>query len=91
MDKTIARQEKASVTVYLDSALRNRARTAFRATSGDEHDISWSDFVLKAVLAEVRRRELEYNSGQPYEESDRPLAPGAPPSWRNARRQSPYT
>ena len=72
------RDARTTITVYLPHSLRNRARAAYRATSGDERDLSWSEFVGKAVLAEVERREREHNEGLPYEGGALPLGAGAP-------------
>ena len=68
------------VTVYLPPALRARARTAYRATAHLEGDRTWSEFVERAILAEVHRRELEHNHGDPYEGYRERLAPGRPPA-----------
>lgn len=71
-----ARSRRAQVTFYMDSAARDRARAAYRATSGVEGDESWSDFIEVAVLNEVARRERLHNEGQRYEGSSRRLKPG---------------
>ena len=64
------------ITVYLDHALRLRARTAYRATSHLEGDRTWSDFIERAILREVERREQAHNSGESYPGTDGALAPG---------------
>ena len=64
------------ITVYVDHALRLRARTAYRATSHLEGDRTWSDFIERAILREVERREQAHNAGESYPGSDGPLAPG---------------
>lgn len=66
------------ITVYLDHALRLRARTAYRVTSHLEGDRTWSDFVERAILREVERREHAHNAGDTYPGSEGPLAPGRP-------------
>ena len=66
------------ITVYVDHALRLRARTAYRATSHLEGDRTWSDFVERAILREVERREQAHNAGESYPGTDGPLAPGRP-------------
>ncbi|WP_223693903.1 ParB family protein [Leifsonia poae] len=76
--------DRTTITVYLTRELRNRARAAYRATADREGDLSWSDFVAKAVLLEVERREQEHNAGRTYEGSTLPLGAGAP-----TRRRSP--
>lgn len=64
------------ITVYVDHALRLRARTAYRATAHLEGDRTWSDFIEGAILREVERREKAHNAGESYPGSDGPLAPG---------------
>lgn len=68
------------VTVYLPAELRARARTAYRATAHLEGDRTWSEFVERAILAEVERREDTYNHGEPYPGHSDRLAPGRPPA-----------
>lgn len=70
--------ERERVTTYLDGRLRARAREAYRATSHLEGDKSWSDFVERAILAEVLRREAAHNGGQTYVGDQTPLSPGRP-------------
>lgn len=64
------------ITVYIDHALRLRARTAYRSTSHLEGDRTWSDFIEGAILREVERREQAHNAGESYPGTDGPLAPG---------------
>jgi hypothetical protein len=64
------------ITVYIDHALRLRARTAYRATAHLEGDRTWSDFIEGAILREVERREQTHNAGESYPGTDGPLAPG---------------
>lgn len=66
---------------YIDRLLWNRARNAFLATSYDEADQSWSDFMAKAIMAEAERREALYNQGRPY-----PDRPARVPQGRPVRR-----
>jgi hypothetical protein len=70
--------ERERVTTYLDGRLRSRAREAYRATSHLEGDKSWSDFVERAILAEVQRREAQHNDGRTYTGDQTPLSPGRP-------------
>lgn len=70
--------ERERVTTYLDGSLRARAREAYRATSHLEGDKSWSDFVERAILAEVLRREAAHNGGRTYAGDTTPLSPGRP-------------
>jgi hypothetical protein len=58
--------ETANMTVSIPAALRNRARAAYRATSYDEGDNTWSHFVAKAIEAETARREADHNDGAMY-------------------------
>ena len=68
----------ARMTTYLSAATRDRARATYRATSHLEGDKSWSDFVERAILAEVERRELSHNAGERYEGDSSPLPVGRP-------------
>jgi hypothetical protein len=70
--------DRERVTTYLDGRLRARAREAYRATSHLEGDKSWSDFVERAILAEVQRREAAHNDGKTYVGDQTPLSPGRP-------------
>lgn len=74
--QTAPKSRRSQVTFYMDSAARDRARAAYRATSGVEGDDSWSDFIELAVLNEVARRERLHNDGEKYEGSSRRLKPG---------------
>lgn len=73
-----APKKRTTVTFYLTDAMRNRARAAYRQTSYDERDTSWSEMINKALLAEVQRRERAYNGGQAFVGNDEPLTPGRP-------------
>jgi hypothetical protein len=53
-----------------------RAKAAYTGTSGQEMDRSWSEFISRAVLMEVERRERLYNEGQQFQGGSRNLAPG---------------
>lgn len=64
------------ITVYLDHELRGRARTAYRATAHLEGDRTWSDFIERAIRAEVERREHAHNSNRAYSSSVDKLPPG---------------
>jgi hypothetical protein len=72
------KRQRTTITFYLSDSLRNRARSAYRATSFAERDGSWSEMLTKALLAEVERRELEHNDGKPFSASEEPLTPGRP-------------
>lgn len=69
---------RTTVTFYLSETLRNRARAAYRSTSFEEKDSSWSEMLNKALIAEVERREAEYNRGEMFTASEAPLTPGRP-------------
>ena len=64
------------ITFYMRTADRQRAKAAYQATSGQEMDSSWSEFVSRAVMNEVFRRERLYNEGEPFPGGTRNLAPG---------------
>ncbi|WP_425266425.1 ParB family protein [Cryobacterium zongtaii] len=66
------------MTTYLSANTRDRARATYRATSHLEGDKSWSDFVERAILAEVERRELAHHAGERYEGDSSPLPVGRP-------------
>jgi hypothetical protein len=70
--------ETKRMTVYIASRHYARARAAYRATSYAARDRSWSDFVEKALIAELERREADHNAGQPYAPDSSPLSPGRP-------------
>jgi hypothetical protein len=72
------RKKRTTVTFYLTDAMRNRARAAYRQTSFNERDSSWSEMLNKALLAEVQRREQAYNGGEVFVGNDDPLTPGRP-------------
>lgn len=54
------------VTFYQPQNDTARMRGAFRHTDREEGDRSLSDFIHKAVMAEVERREKKYNSGKAF-------------------------
>lgn len=64
------------VTYYMPAAARQRAKAAYQATSGQEMDASWSEFITRAVMNEVYRRERLYNEGEAFPGGTRNLAPG---------------
>lgn len=64
------------VTFYMATDDLKRAKAAYTGTSGQEMDRSWSDFISRAVLMEVERRERLYNEGSRFEGGARNLAPG---------------
>lgn len=64
------------VTFYMPGDARKRAKAAFNATRGQEEDASWSEFVTRALMNEVYRRERLYNEGEPFPGGTRNLSPG---------------
>jgi hypothetical protein len=64
------------ITFYMAANDLKRARAAYTATSSQEMDRSWSDFVSRAVLMEVARRERMYNEGENFPGGAQNLAPG---------------
>ena len=69
---------RTTITFYLTEGLRNRARAAYRATSFEEKDSSWSEMLNKALITEIERRETLYNDGAEFVGNDEPLTPGRP-------------
>lgn len=67
---------KPQVTFYMLRSNLKRAKAAFKATSAAEMDDSWSDFISRAVMNEVARRERLHNNGEPFHGGDQKLAPG---------------
>lgn len=64
------------ITFYMAADDLKRAKAAYTATSGQEMDRSWSDFISRAVLMEVARRERVYNEGENFPGGTQNLAPG---------------
>lgn len=63
-------------TIYFPVDLLKRAKATYRHTNSREMDHSWSDFINRAVLIEVERRERLYNEGNHFDGGDGKLAPG---------------
>ena len=63
-------QYRPKVTFYQTPEDSARMRGAHRHTDREEGDRSLSDFIHKAVMAEVERREKKYNSGNPFPSLD---------------------
>lgn len=71
----VARSGKAyppKVTFYQDPETTARMRGCFEETrvKSREGDRSLSEFIHKAVMAEVERRERKYNDGAPFNSVD---------------------
>jgi hypothetical protein len=64
------------VTFYMRAGDRERAKAAYLATSSQEMDASWSEFISSAVMNEVLRRERVHNNGEPFSGGTRNLTPG---------------
>ncbi len=77
-DERAGGRRRTTITFYLPDVLRNRARAAYRVTSFEEQDASWSDMLSKALLAEVERRERIHNLGERFAGGEEPLTPGRP-------------
>lgn len=71
-------EPKVSMSVRVHTSVRARSRAAYRATGALEPDESYSDMIEKAIEAEVRRRELAYNDGKPFEANTASLPAGRP-------------
>lgn len=74
--EAVPSSKKEAVTFYMRGADRQRAKAAYKATNGEEMDDSWSDFVDRAVMNEVLRRERVHNNGEPFPTVSAKLAPG---------------
>ena len=77
-DASEPKPAKKAMTIYIPRDVYARARLAFNATRTSESDRTWSQFVEKAIVEEVRRRERLYNAGEAFEGVDAPLPPGRP-------------
>jgi len=66
------------LSTYLTMDTLERARATYRATSHLEHDRTFSDFVERAIYAEILRREAAHNAGERYEADTSRLRPGRP-------------
>ena len=64
------------ITFYMAADDLKRAKAAYTGTSGQEMDRSWSEFISRAVLMEVERRERLYNEGSQFQGGAGNLAPG---------------
>ena len=74
-------QRKPQVSFYMDAANLKRAKAAYKGTSNQEMDDSWSDFLSRAIMNEVARRERLYNQDQPFAGGSGKLAPGRKPNF----------
>lgn len=61
-----AELKKAKVSFYQSTDRTARARGAHLNTMAREGSRSLSEFIDKAVMAEVERLEVQYNGGQPF-------------------------
>lgn len=68
--------ERKQVTFYMSAEDRRRAKATFQGTSNQEMDASWSEFVTRAVMTEVLRRERVHNNGDQFSGGTRNLTPG---------------
>lgn len=72
----IPERKPKGTTIYFPLDLLQRAKAVYRHTNGQEMDHSWSDFINRAVMVEVERRERLYNDGNRFEGGNEKLAPG---------------
>lgn len=70
--------ERTTITAYMSVELRERARATFLATRNATGDSSFSDFVARAILAEITRREADFNRGNAYPRDSEQLPSGRP-------------
>lgn len=80
VDSTRAKPNRVQQTIYMEPGNRDRAKAAFLQTNHLEGGLSWSEFVENAVLAEVQRRERQYNGGVPFAPDAQKLRPGRRPT-----------
>jgi hypothetical protein len=66
------------MTVYIPTALRARARAAYRGTLHLEGDRSFSHMIEKLLEAGITERELQHNNGQPFSGGTDQLSAGRP-------------
>jgi hypothetical protein len=66
------------LSTYLTIDTLERARATYRATSHLEHDRTFSEFVERAIYAEIVRREDAHNAGERYVKNTSRLRPGRP-------------
>jgi hypothetical protein len=76
---------KEMLGVYFGRANTPRIRSVYANTAAVEGDRSFSDFVEKAVMKEVRDREGKHNGGRSWPE----VPAGALPVGRPKRRRPP--
>lgn len=74
--KPLPASASKQITFYMAADDLRRAKAAYTATSGQEMDRSWSDFISRAVLMEVARRERVHNNGENFPGGTQNLAPG---------------
>jgi hypothetical protein len=72
----IPSRKPKGTTIYFPEDFLKRAKAAYKHTNGKEMDHSWSEFINRAVMIEVERRERLYNEGNPFKGGDERLAPG---------------
>ena len=73
------KKPKPKVSFYQDPEDTARMRGALKHTQVAEGSRSLSDFIDRAVMAEVERLEARYNNGQPFESvAARELPQGRP-------------
>ena len=53
-------------TPYYTEEQAGQVRAAFLETGEDEGEVSVSDFIVRATMREVKRRQRKYNGGKPW-------------------------
>ena len=53
-------------TPYYTEDQAGQVRAAFLETGEDEGEASVSDFIVRATMREVKRRQRKYNGGKPW-------------------------
>ena len=53
-------------TPYYTEEQAGQVRAAFLETGEDEGEASVSDFIVRATMREVKRRQRKYNGGKPW-------------------------
>jgi hypothetical protein len=77
-DAQTTSDETTRISFYVPEELSRRAKAAFRATSFQAGDRTWSAFLVRALESEVNRREVQFNEGERFEDSGGNLPAGRP-------------
>lgn len=71
-------ERTARISFYVPERLSRRAKAAFRATSFQAGDRTWSSFLVRALESEVVRRERDFNAGEQFRDSGENIPAGRP-------------